>query len=437
MNKARMIKTTLCMATALTAMLMVNGHKAEAATMKASAETSVAGISVSFDRYYTLVASDEVTEFEQFIQEQAEANNEGIAVASVEAEAPVSEYENVGISIAPTFVNIRTEASTESEAVGKLYKGSAATILETVGDWVKIKSGAVEGYIKSEYLAIGFSAEELVDQYGTRLATVNTTTLRVREEKNTDCRTVTLIPMGESFEVVSFDDEWVEIVVDNDATGYVSRDLVIMSVEFEEAISVAEENAQKEREEAARKAEVEAARLKAEKEAAEKAEALKQQQQAANKKPSTSQNTSSSSSSSSSSSNAGSSSTPSQSVSGSSLGQKIASFALNYVGNKYVYGGNSLTNGTDCSGFTKLIYANFGYSIPRSSGAQASGAGTKISINSVQPGDLIFYDKSGTVNHVALYIGNGQVVHASNPKSGIKVSNMNYRTPYMARRVIQ
>lgn len=108
---------------------------------------------------------------------------------------------------------------------------------------------------------------------------------------------------------------------------------------------------------------------------------------------------------------------------------------MNFVGNPYVYGGTSLTRGADCSGFIQTIYRNFGYSLPRTSGEQ-SRAGRAVSLSSLQPGDILYYTSGGSVNHVAIYIGNGKVVHASNPRDGIKVSSYNYRTPAGARRII-
>jgi cell wall-associated NlpC family hydrolase len=107
------------------------------------------------------------------------------------------------------------------------------------------------------------------------------------------------------------------------------------------------------------------------------------------------------------------------------------------VGNRYVYGGTSLTNGADCSGFVMSVFKKFGVSLPHHSGSQA-GYGTKISAGDLQPGDLIFYGNSrGTINHVAIYIGNGQVVHASNKKTGIKISKYNYRSPVKYVRILQ
>ena len=100
-----------------------------------------------------------------------------------------------------------------------------------------------------------------------------------------------------------------------------------------------------------------------------------------------------------------------------------------------MYGGSSLTKGTDCSGFTMSVYAQFGYSLPHSAAAQ-SGRGRKVSLSALQPGDLIFYRSGGRIGHVAMYIGGGRVVHASTPRDGIKISNYRYRQPACARRII-
>lgn len=116
--------------------------------------------------------------------------------------------------------------------------------------------------------------------------------------------------------------------------------------------------------------------------------------------------------------------------------QPVVDYALQFVGNPYVYGGSSLTEGTDCSGFTMSVYANFGYSLPHSSALQAT-RGAEVDLAAVSPGDLVFYKNGGTtIGHVALYIGNGQVVHASTSKTGIIVSNMYYSTPCKAVRIV-
>ena len=132
------------------------------------------------------------------------------------------------------------------------------------------------------------------------------------------------------------------------------------------------------------------------------------------------------------SSDDGSSDTSASDSSYSSVRDSVVSYALQFVGNPYVYGGTSLTNGTDCSGFTMSVLANFGVSIPRVAASQA-GAGTAVDVSAVQPGDLLFYSDGSGISHVAMYIGGGQVVHASSSTTGIIVSNMNYRTPVCAR----
>ena len=115
----------------------------------------------------------------------------------------------------------------------------------------------------------------------------------------------------------------------------------------------------------------------------------------------------------------------------------VVSYALQFRGNPYVYGGTSLTNGADCSGFVQSIYRHFGVSLPRTASAQAS-AGRYVSWGDLQPGDLVFYSGNGgqSVTHVAIYIGNSQIIHASTPSGGIKTSSVNIMTKMTARRVI-
>ncbi len=184
-------------------------------------------------------------------------------------------------------------------------------------------------------------------------------------------------------------------------------------------------------------AEAEAARQQAlaEQQAAEQALAEQQaaQQQAEQEQQQSSGDTSSEDTSAGDTSSEDTSSGDTSSSSGtSSTRQSVVNFALQFVGNPYVYGGTSLTNGADCSGFTQSVMANFGISIPRTAAAQ-SGAGTPVSLDAIQPGDLLFYNGGGGIGHVTMYIGNGQVVHASNSNTGIIVSSINYRTPCSAR----
>ena len=214
-----------------------------------------------------------------------------------------------------------------------------------------------------------------------------------------------------------------------------------------------EEEEKKAAEEAARKAAEEAAKKAAAEEAAKKAqeEANKKAAEASKKSSSTSgsntaassgsstsskNNTSGSSSSAATSKDNGSSSSGSSGSSGSSVsynptGQSVVNYACQFVGNPYVWGGTSLTNGADCSGFIMSIYAKFGVSLPHSSGAMA-GCGRGVSYSEAMPGDIICY-----AGHVAIYMGGGQIVHASNAKDGIKISgNAAYRPIVAVRRVL-
>ncbi len=474
----------------------VFGHYVVSTSTTMGTETELAGMSYTLDQYCSVQAGAAQSNPEAivaFSDDTADANGtadtitSGTAVADATpepTEAPVatatpkpeSEYSNVGISIAADYVNIRKKPSTDDEIVGKLYRGSAATITKTEGDWVQIKSGSVTGYIMKDYLAIGYSAEKLIDDFGTKWATVTTETLKVREKKNTDCAVLTLISGEESYEVLKDEGDWAKICVDGDTNGYVSKEFVKISVQFKKAVSIEEEREEARRkaaaEEAERKAEEEAARRKAEESARKSAGSSSNNKSSSNNHSSSNNNNSNKSSGSGSgsggSSNSGSSSGNTSgsggssssggssesnsggggasgssesseggggSVLGSGDGSAVASYALQFVGNPYVYGGSSLTKGTDCSGFTMSIFKKFGISLPRTSGEQ-SGTGKKIKVSEAQPGDLIFYSSGGRVNHVAICIGGGRIVHASNPRTGITTSNMRYRTPYCARRVI-
>lgn len=459
----------------------VFGHYIVSTSTTMGTETELAGMSYTLDQYCSVQTGANQTDPEAIVafednmtdKKGTDTTISGAAVSDATPEPtvkpvasatpkPESEYANVGISIAADYVNIRKKPTTESEIVGKLYRGSAATITETKGDWVKIKSGSVTGYIMKDYLAIGYSAEKLIDDFGTKWATVTTETLKVREEKNTNCTVLTLISGEESYEVLKEESDWAKICVDGDTTGYVSKDYVKITVQFKKAVSIEEE-----REEARRKAAAEEAERQEQKAAKKAASSNNNNQSSGSRKSSggksnsNSSNKSSSKGSSGSNSGSGGSSGSSGSsgsntgsggssgsggsdeadtggggsVLGSGDGSAIASYALRFVGNPYVYGGSSLTKGTDCSGFTMSVFKKFGIHLPRTSGEQ-SRTGKKIKVSEARAGDLIFYSSGGRVNHVAICIGGGRVVHASNPRVGITTSNMRYRTPYCARRVI-
>lgn len=322
-----------------------------------------------------------------------------------DAKAEEETFKSLVIAQVNNYVNVRDLPGEEGNIVGKLYDKSVGVFIEEENGWYKIESGSVTGYVKGEYCVTGEAAVELAKKVGTRIATVTTTTLKVREQPSTDSSVLGLVPIDDDLLVTEELDGWVKINIE-EGDGYVSTDYVTLSTEFVKAESKAEEEARLKKAEEERKA----------------AEAAAAASQA--KKKSTSSSSSNSSSS--------ASQAPAMTVSGGSeYGNAVANYALQFVGNPYVYGGSSLTNGTDCSGFVMSVYSNFGIGLPHSSSADRKvGYEVEGGLANAQPGDLICYS-----GHVALYIGNGQIVHASTAKTGIIVSNAGYRQALAVRRI--
>ena len=315
---------------------------------------------------------------------------------TINADVKIKEYldtaaatKNICIAKVNDYVNVRKGPSEEEEIVGKLYDKSAGQVLEEVDGWYKISSGSIEeGFVKKEYVVVGTEAEELAKEVGTRMATVITQTLRVREEAGTDSAILGLIPEGEELVVKEEVEGWVKVSIE-EGDGWVSIDYVTLRTDYVQAESKAEEQARLEKEAAARRAANAAAAKKT-----------------------------------------GSGSQVVGNGGGSSSGRAVANFASRFVGNPYVYGGTSLTNGADCSGFVMSVYANFGVSLPHSSSALRS-VGYGVSLADAQPGDIICYS-----GHVGIYVGNNTIVHASTAKTGIKyTSPANYRQVLAVRRI--
>lgn len=311
-------------------------------------------------------------------------------------------FKSLVIAQVNDYVNVRSIPSEEGEILGKLYDKSVGEFIEEDNGWYKITSGSVTGYVKAEYCVTGDDAVALAKKVGNRIATVTTTTLKVREEPSLDATVLGLVPIQDQLLVTEELDNWVKVNIE-EGDGYVSLDYVTLSTEFVKAESREEEEARLAKEEAERKAALEAARKAEEK----------------NRKAAKSE------------SSATTSEVPVVYATGeSALGQSVASYACQFVGNPYVYGGTSLTNGADCSGFVMSVYANFGVSLPHSSYGDRSVGTAVDGLANAQPGDIICYS-----GHVAIYIGNGQIVHASTAKTGIKISDVNYRTPLGVRRI--
>lgn len=339
--------------------------------------------------------------------------------------ATESKYANKAVAdiYSTTTLNIRKKGSINAKIVGKMKKGNIATVLKKGSEWSKVRSGNVTGYVKNQYLVFGDEIENFAKQNVKKVAKVQTETLRVRKKASTDSKIVTLVSEDDKLKVKKQNGDWAKVKVDG-KTGYVSKDYAKVTYSFGKAKSMKQIQA----EQAAKEAQKQAA-----------------QTTIGNESASTSSSNTSNSSTTSGSTKASSvqaakKASVSVSSSGSSAtGSRIASYAQQFIGNPYRYGGNSLTSGIDCSGFTQQIMAKFGYSISRTSSSQA-GDGRAVSTSNLRAGDLVFYGDGGSINHVALYIGGGQVVHASNsapyPRGGIKISNVNYRTPICARRII-
>ena len=233
------------------------------------------------------------------------------------------EYLDMAFANVETFLYIRSEPTRESEWVGKLYPDYAAKILGPVGEWTKIESGEVTGYVCSEYIIVGNSAEQKAQEM-------------VQDSETED---------------------------PTDAFTYA-------------------ESKEEEEERLAREAEE--AALRAQEEAAAKG----------------------------------------------GTGQAIVDFACQFIGNPYVWGGTSLTNGADCSGFVQSVFANFGISLPRTTRDLVS-VGTPVSYDQAIPGDIILYD-----GHVGIYMGNGQIVNAINSAQGIGILPATYTSIVTVRRLI-
>lgn len=338
-----------------------------------------------------LKSNDEAEAAEAAAVTEAEEVTEEITEAAPECEYP--EWQEYAVANIEGSLRVRAEASTDAEIVGKLYPYAVAHVVERGEEWSKVESGSVSGYVANEFLMFGDEAGAYITENYKYCASVEVPALNVRQDQSTESECIGSVTGGQELDVLGETDEWVEIQYNDDTVGYVAKEFVEVGWNYPTAMTLEEEQAM-----------IEAALAE---KAAKAAQTTTRSSEIAVLPP------------------------VNTSAEGLALGQQIASYACQFLGNPYVYGGSSLTNGTDCSGFTMAVYAQFGYSLSHSSAVQMS-QGTAVSLDAVQPGDIICYS-----GHVGLYIGGGQIVHASTESTGIIISNMYYTSPIGARRIVQ
>ena len=346
------------------------------------------------------------------------------------------------------YLNIHTDPSLGSEVIGKLYSNDVAKIIQDSGsDWVKIKSGKLVGYVLGEYLVKGDEAALLSELVKKNVAFADNSDNEVEVHRyKSDKGVMMTVSQGEQITVEEdMEDEtdgWIEVSTEQ-GKGYVKSEDVSVTdaypvaetaeeqqerienatvkdiaddaqMKADKASEVAQAAAEKAEEAASIVEDEETEHTKADEKAAETALAVAEMAQAAADNTKVTADTAK----------------EDMQKHGSETGEAVAQFALQFVGNPYVWGGSSLTHGTDCSGFTMAVYANFGVSLPHYDASQR-GYGIGIdSLSDARPGDLIcFY------GHVGIYIGDGMMVHASNARDGIKVSRADYRSIAAIRRI--
>ena len=486
-----------------TAVQSVDGQAAESETQAETAQQTEAETEATAE---TVVQTEEETQEE--------------TVAETEATLDTSMNGQLAFAQCDEYINVRSEASADSEVVGKVYNNGSVTILGQIGDWYQVQSGNATGYVNAAYFATGEEAQAIADEVAYNVATVYPEALTVRSEPSEDSEPIGTVYSTDELEVVQYDGDWMKVALGNDVYGYVSAYYVGYDTYYATAETLDEEQARLDQEwldylaeseaeeerlnqqwqdyldqqaaeqaaadqsyqdqaaadqayqeqlaaeqaaadaqaaaaaasqqtsdaqtqadqayqaylnaqaaaDAQAQAEADAAAQAAQ--AAANAEAAAQQtQQAQTEAPQTEAPQTEAPQTEAPQETAPETEAPSY----SSTGSQVVNFATQFLGNPYVWGGTSLTNGADCSGFTQSVFANFGISIPRTAAAQAS-SGTPVSLSDIQAGDLLFYSNGSGIGHVTIYMGNGQVVHASNSNTGIIISDYGYRTPVSARR---
>lgn len=362
-----------------------------------------AGVAVYLDKG----SADDVSEKTNIEDQDEEAVEEqnGTEVASEEApdedaDEEDDEYKNLAIADVNNYVNVRSKPDTTSEIVGKMYDGSVAEVLSKVGqgedEWFQVVSGNVEGYIKAEYFIYGDDAQNVIEEYIIRYAVIKADRLNVREQPDVNTKRIGYINHGEKVKIVSLDVEavqgqWIKVQYTSNKEGYVSADFVTVEESFIYAKSIEEEQA-------------ELAALKALQERQMQSEKITPENPVIQVTP-----------------------PPTDYSNVSELRSAIVNYAMQYLGNRYVMGGQTLAGGTDCSGFTCYIYKEFGINLSRIPHGQWTSNGRQIDVSQIQPGDIVCYSQNRSkCSHVGIYIGNGQIIHSANSRKGVIISSIYY-----------
>lgn len=370
----------------------------------------------------------------------AEARMDSVKTVVGNAHLPAARDDTKMAVAAPNgYLNIHSDASLGSDVVGRLYSNDVAKILQDDGSgWVRVQSGDVSGYVLGDYLLSDSSAEVLTEIIAKDVATVATEDALVYYDKDEQSGVLCGTDSGEKFEVQEETDDWVKVSTEY-GEGFIPKESADVAKVYPTA-ETAEQEAERleasnvqdlldhEKEKAAEADRVaqtaqEAVDAAAES-AAESGEETTEELEAAQAAAEAAQNAADT---------AQEQVDAAQTVvdeSGAEMGQAVVDYAMQFLGNPYVWGGSSLTNGTDCSGFTMSVYAHFGVGLAHYDGAQR-GVGIGISsLAEARPGDLICY-----YGHVGIYIGDGQIIHAANEQLGITIGRADHQTISAIRRI--
>lgn len=401
--KSRWIQTIVLSAMAFALILVAGNLEIYAKTETLLSDQPVAMAAGSEDNQTESDETEDIVDETTEIAETETVETEAEETVESQEETEENEYADLAIAQVSNYVNVRSLPNTDSDIVGKIYNGAVAQVLSVAGeenDWFQIISGNVEGYIKAEFFLYGDAAAEVIDQYVTRYANVIADRLNVREQPSTESKRIGYIDNGEKVQLLENQGEWLRVQYTDGKEGYVSAQYVTISEEFVYGKTLEEEAKEQE-----------------ERKILEERENVTEQEVAENVTIMVTEPVGTYSSN-------------------TELRSSIVNYAMQFLGNRYVHGGNSLVTGTDCSGFTSLIYKEFGYSLSRTPSGQLSSNGRSIDYSQIQPGDIICYGKGGKCTHVALYIGNGQIIHSANSRKGVVIYQADYDTIIGIKNVI-